>query len=71
MILISGSGPNKRNVLRALAEYYDGQPVEITIDPGTHPKAIGNALRQIAEIIEVAKSLEYKDEDEDDDERSF
>jgi hypothetical protein len=70
MILITGSGPNKRNVLRAIAEYYNGQPVEITIDPGAHPKAIGNALRQIAEIIEVARSLEYKDEDEED-ERSF
>ena len=67
MILIVGNGPNKRNTLKDIGDWFGGRPVQITIDPGCDPKVVSQALEMIAAIINDASSLEREAEDDEDD----
>lgn len=63
MILITGQGPNQRNTLRDIGNWFGGRPVEITIDPGTSPEVVSNSLQMIAKIIFDASRLEMDDDE--------
>lgn len=62
MILITDRGPNERNTLRDIGNWFGGKPVEITINPGTDPEVVSNALQMIAKIIFDANKLELEDD---------
>jgi hypothetical protein len=65
MILITGNGPNKRNTLRDIGNWFGGQPVSITIDPGTKPEVVSTALQNMAKIIFDASQLQEEEEETD------